>query len=822
MKRIIALLLVAVTSLALFSCTDGGQRKSNAPEKVALENVYLTEKFALPKDKDIYNICISGDRIYCRGSINEEYTDENGNVEYRYIDKVYVADTAFTEFKDFYSYESKNFWDDVTMESSSEYFNNIHSDGMGGLWISIASYSSKPANEDKTEWLNDNNTILYHYDADGNLTRTLDCKELLAKEAESTAETVANFYINAVAQAKDGTLYILTSSELVAVAPDDTVSVKEFKESTNVNNVAVLDDGTLRAVSYDWTGEESKAIVIELAPGADEFKNLCELSVNDTIMMDADGTVYVDDYYVVSRIDLATGEADPVLDWINSDINCDKIFQTHMLNGDVYTFEWDNEYENRSLLRLTPAGDGEVIEKYVITLAANTIPSNLKSMVIDYNRSSADYRIQVKAYGWEESDSDRFDMDLLAGNVPDIISLDQLNAEKYATKGIFADLGALLDADEDISREDFLPNVLDAASIKGKLYRLPTSFSIRSLMGKKSVLGDKTSWTWDDFINVMKQYPDAEMLSEYTRETLMNEFLPAIIEDFIDYDNGKSNFTDGSFARFLEYAKTLPQEIDWESYYENIDWEEYEDRYKNNKALLAFVYLSSLDGEHYTAENFGEPVSYIGFPTSSGNGNALYFSSQFAIGENSVYKEQAWDFLKMVFEENYQTEYIWEIPVIKSAFEKMKQEAIDNANGLNNEKDYPVFDDMIMPDEEIIIEDAVTEEIVVDEAVTEEIIVEEDAAESSFILSKDAVIGMPKPVFPSEEDNLEERKAKMLDNIEQTCRIATTANRLVRFNDPMIEVIAGECSAYFDGKKSIEETCKIIESRVNLYLAENM
>ena len=126
----------------------------------------------------------------------------------------------------------------------------------------------------------------------------------------------------------------------------------------------------------------------------------------------------------------------PMLDWINSDINCDRIFQMQIHNDEFYMFEWDNNYEKRSLLHLTPASDGEVIERYVMTLAANSnyIGSDLKNMIIDYNRSSAEYRITVKAYGWDEGATEQFDMDLLGGDVPDIISTDQLNVEKYATK----------------------------------------------------------------------------------------------------------------------------------------------------------------------------------------------------------------------------------------------------------------------------------------------------------------------------------------------------------------------------------------------------
>lgn len=818
MKKLTLIFLAIITLLAFTSCSDG-KKQQKEPEKVALENVYLTEKFALPENVDIYEIYVSGDSVFLKGSEEEHFVNEETEAEeYKYYDVVYVTDKTFSNFEKYFSFESEYFWDQETQESRSTYFNNAFSDNNGGLWISVSSYYSKPLDENYEEWINENNTTLHHYNANGEEVATLDCSDIFAKIPDIDTTELDNVYINNFNQANDGTIYITTNSRVTALSPDGNVlKTKLLDDTKNIGNSSIAENGNLRAVCFDWSGDESKAQIVEYDVNANQFKTLSDISINDNIFMDHKGNVYANDYYTISRVDPATGEKTPILDWINSDINCDRIFQTIALDGEFYTFEWDANYDKRNLLHLTPAGEGDTVEKYVMTLAANTISGDIKNMIIDFNRSSADYRIQVKAYGWDEASTDKFDLDLLSGNVPDLICLDNLNAEKYATKGMFADLGAMLDADEDISREDFLPNILKASEIKGKLYRLPTSFSIRSLIGKTSVVGDRVTWTWEDFVKLMKQYPDAEMISEFSRATLMETFLPLVIGDFIDYNTGKSNFTDGSFANFLEFAKTLPPEIDWDKYYEDIDWEEYDNRFKNNQTLLAISYLSTLDGDYYTAENFGEPVTYIGYPTTSDNGNSIQFSSQFAIGAKSIYKEQAWNFLKMVFEEEYQTDFVWDIPVIKTVFDKKKQEAIKNVNGMNDEKDYPVFEEEIMPDVEVEYEEDATEEIVVDEELVEEEIIVDDV-----IMSK-PIIGMPSPMLPYDgEEDLEARKAKMLKNIEDVSRIATSATRLIRVNDPMIEVITTEVAPYFDGKKSLEETCTIIESRVNLYLAENM
>lgn len=799
MKKVLSVFLVIATLLSLASCS-GRTKKQKEPEKVALENVYLAEKIALPEGIDAYNLYVSGDNVFLKGSKNEHYVDEDGVEQYKYMEVVYRTDKTFEEFNEFFTFESDYFYDPETHEDRSTYFNNAMPDGQGGLWVNVSSYYSKPVDDTMSEWISENNTELRHYNANGELTRTIDCKEILSTVPDIDTTELNSIYVNSLVQANDGTLYIMTNQRITAISPDgNVVESNSLDDNTYFNSMSALDDGKLRAICYSWTAEKSVTEVLDYDIATNEFKTVCELSVNDNVFMDSKGNVYTNDDYVVSRVDIATGKEKPILDWINSDINCDRIFNFSIHNDELYTFEWDNDYESRSILHLTPAGEGEIIEKYVITLATGTLDSNLKNMIIDYNRSSLDYRIQVKAYGWEEGATEKFDLDLLSGNVPDIICLDQLNVEKYASKGLLADLGALIDADEEISREHFLPNILEACEIRGKLYRLPTAFSVRSLSGKTSVVGDRTSWTWDDMLALMKEYPNAQLLSEMDRTNLMQSFLPLIMGDFIDYNTGKANFTDGNFAKFLEFAKTFPAEIDWEKYYENIDWEEYDKRYQENKVLLMMSYLSSVNGEYYNTETFGEPVTYIGYPAASGNGNSLYLASQFAIGEKSVYKEQAWDFLKMVFGEEYQENYIWQIPVVKASFEKKKQKAIDNANG--------IYEDDIIVDYDMIAMSAFAEPVEV--ATANEITVEKPVV-------------LPDEPIVEEDPKVVEYRERMLKHIEDVSRLATTANRIARYNDPMIDVIADECAPYFDGKKSLEETCKIIESRVNLYLAENM
>ena len=162
--------------------------------------------------------------------------------------------------------------------------------------------------------------------------------------------------------------------------------------------------------------------------------------------------------------------------------------------------------------------------------------------------------------------------------------------------------------------------------------------------------------------------------------------------------------------------------------------------------------------------------------------------------------------MKMLLGKEYQTEYVWSFPVNKEAFYEKKEETITSIKSQYEKEE--MEDDWY--DDDFIMDD--------------DMVVEPREEEASKVAVNDAIIGMPAPmpIYPSEEgvDNTE-RLQKALQKLESISNIASTTTRLARYNDPVLDIISSDTGAFFDSKKSIAETCKTIESRVNLYLAEN-
>lgn len=798
MKKLIIAFLTLLTLFTLISCSPGEEK---APEKVVLENVYLAEKIPTPDDVDLYNLMMSGDRAYFNGSKEVKTTDEYGNEMSEWYDCIYVSDADFSDIKEVFSHKGEWGYDEETGVDWGNYLNGYNPAGDGNIWVSFVEYRNWREDD---EYKYEQNTTLKLLSPDGTFLKEVPVSAII-KEQEEFSDG-KNSYIGQVLTTPDGKLVMIMGNEYVFVIDKDLnpVSLTKMPENKSPSDIAVLDSDTLRMTCWDWSEGETKSQIVDFTISKEEFKTVADIETYHNVRMSDDGTVYVNDSNVISKYDFEKDELIPLLDWINSDINSDRLMQYYPAgNDEFYTFEYSMDYETRTLLHLTPAKDGDVVEKYVMTLAANSVDSNLKSMIIDFNRSNEDYRIAVKAYGWEEEASEKFDLDLLSGNTPDIIAIDSsFNLTKYSTKGILADLGEFLDNDKEVTRDTILPNILKTAETNGKIYNMPVSFAVRSMIVKKSIAGDKTSFTFDDIKAILASNPQSVYMRETDREQLMNGFLPLILEDFIDYKNNKANFTDGNFAKFLEFAKSFPAKIDYETYYEDIDWEEYENDFKEGRVIANTTYLSYFTSFEWQQEQFGEEVTLIGYPTNNGDGHAIVYDVQFAIGAKSRYKEQAWDFMKMLLEKEYQTEYVWSFPVNKEAFELKKEETIKDINNRYSE-DNEFDDDYIIDDDMIVQPRAEISEVAV-----------EDVIGGSLI--------MPRPeVVPEDNEEREAEKERLLQGIENVYNIVTNTTRLARMNDPVLDIISSDVGTYFDSKKSAEETSKTIESRVNLYLAEN-
>ena len=120
--------------------------------------------------------------------------------------------------------------------------------------------------------------------------------------------------------------------------------------------------------------------------------------------------------------------------------------------------------------------------------------------VRDFNRRSGEWYITIRDYSggqpFTQDVRDRaitaMNLDIVNGNMPDLLSIqDGVPFKSWAEKGFLRDLGPWL-AEEGV---ELLPQLRRAGTVDDKLLMVCASFTIRTAVGNRDVIGDPGGWT---------------------------------------------------------------------------------------------------------------------------------------------------------------------------------------------------------------------------------------------------------------------------------------------------------------------------------------
>lgn len=609
------------------------------------------------------------------------------------------------------------------------------------------------------------------------------------------------FYINNYTEDKEGNGYVLVDNSIMVLDSNGkyqfTLKMEDSASQnagSNIANVVCGKNGTVYVFinSYTITDDnyESKTVAktVDLAKkGFGDVEYPVSISAYST--MNSAGDVYDMVYNGDTTLygyNVETDEKTTIIDWIKSGIDTTAL-ETIIVSPDGRIIYSSHNYEvnpgggysysdgDLIINILTKIDPSEIPDKELITMSTMYIPYSVKSKISEFNKNSDKYQIEVTSYldnDWSNYDDclKRFNNDLVAGNIPDILVVDsQLPFNSYVSKGLIADLGPIMEKDETFNRADYLENVLEALSIGGKLYRIAPSFSIQTIAAKKSIVGDKQSWTIDDFIAVHEAYPDSEMLMEMTNSNFVSNMIMYNMNQFVNAETGECSFNSDSFKKILEYANTLPTEIDYDSLYNDDSyWMKREMAYRDNTAILKQEYIYDLRVlKQDEAAYFGEPVTFIGVPSDTGNGSMLQVNTSLSITSKAKNPDGAWEFIKTLLTDEAQ-ENPDGFPIKVSAFNKLAEKAKERPywENENGEKEY--YDDQIW---------------IGDQTVTI-------------------------------EPNTDEDNERMIDFIK-------SVKNVYEYDTDLFKIIDEEVQAYFSGQKSVDEVADIIQNRASTYISEN-
>lgn len=392
------------------------------------------------------------------------------------------------------------------------------------------------------------------------------------------------------------------------------------------------------------------------------------------------------------------------------------------------------------------------------------ITADIDYRAAEFNRTSADLKVSLTKF----SSPDEFSADMLAGQLKDIIfsgSSTDINTDSLISKGVYADLNGFIDNDSELSREDFLPNIINAFERDGKLYTFTDSFMIQTALGKKSIIGDIKSITFDDIDRIADSLPaGTELFPGNDKNNLLRYLMSISGYRFVDKDTKSCSFDSDEFVKLLKFADKYGLPAVDENYYSHFSLAE---TFVEDHGVMLITYLADFRDIYYYEHNmFMEDISAAGVPCESGTGEAIVAETIFGINASSGNAEDCWKFIRTLLLPEYQN-YTDSFPVRKDSFEKRREETVSKK-----------------PDEN------------------------EDYYLICFVGDMAYGIGSGEP-FTIEKSDAD----KIAD--------AVYAAEVPYFLDSSIdEIITEEASSFFSGAKSAETAADMIQNRVSVYLSE--
>ena len=487
--------------------------------------------------------------------------------------------------------------------------------------------------------------------------------------------------------------------------------------------------------------------------------------------------IYLSDDYGVYGYNIGDAEITKLMDYISSDFASNYLYQISYIDENTFVAYYYGD-EGGKLSKFTKVAPEDVIDKTEVILGCYYLEPDVKSKIIEFNKANTEYRINIKDYSTYDTIEDytqgmtRLNADIVAGDVPDIMILNtQMPVESYAAKGIFADLNEFLEKDTEVKKDDLLPNILEALSLNGELYRIAPFFSVNTFAAKTADVGEEPGWTMDEALALLATKPEGtNLLSEMTASSFMYYTMWICGEQYVDWENGECHFDSDGFMKILEYANTLPRTIEYTAIMDDESyWKELDEQYRNGKTILNLQYLSGFRDYAYVEQAvFGEDITLIGFPTEEGNGAGLNIGTTMAISAISKHKDVAWEFVKLFLKEDYQDKLTYNFPVRISSLRKLEEKAWEKPYYIDENGNKVEYDDY-------------------------------------YYISE-----MEIPAVPLTQ----EETGEFIDYL-------MSLDKLCVYNEALNNIITEECESYFAGQKTAQEVADIIQSRAKIYVSEN-
>ena len=780
-KKLLCSILVLSFVFGLVGCNKN-EAKSKQNTQLAKQNVYSYEKIPFEIESEDYNVksmtYMDGKVIVCI----EVYIYDEQNESSESRTDIYSAYLDGSDFKKVELHKEAE-----TDDTEHSYINQLILAKDGSVLAIEDTYKddySDPDNPISENWMN-----LKCWNADGTQRWVKNMDEFKTIPEDY-------FYISNMFVDDEGKIYLIcndSQTKFLSLDRDGNVignNLLDDSALTNVSNVYMKSDKTFMILSYDDSYTKQFASIYD--PIANTMGEKKEIVMNLGMYNMTTGTTtdfILYDNVGIYSYNIGDTEVTPIMNIVNSDLGAAGFSNVSLIDDTQFVASYRDLVDYKDQLAIfTKVNPEDIPDKEVLVIGVNYLGSDVAKRIIDFNKENETYRITVRDYSTSATMEDYMasytarNNDIISGNMPDMLIADmQMPISDYVSKGLLADIGKLIEEDEELSQKVFMEKVFKAYSINDKLYNIIPSFSIETALAKESIVGERTGWTMDDMLKIQSELPeDASIFSnDTTRASFLMYILACCGSDFIDVSTGKCKFDSDEFIKILEFAKTLPEEqedLTREGMIRNVavasssyvsNWEDYESQFRNNKTIVSPNNIYNVASLNRTINgNFGGDFSFVGYPNENSNGSVIQNYTSYVISAKSPNIDGAWEFLRYYLTDEYQTTQ-WDLPVNREIFLAKAQEAMERPYYMDFENNKIEYDETIyINDEEVILEPMTQEQV--------------------------------------------NKVVSFIENVE----------RQYYNNTEVSKIIDEEAASFFSGQKDAKAVAEIIQNRVQLYVNE--
>jgi len=673
--------------------------------------------------------------------------------------------------------------------------NTVAADGQGNLWI--AEYSNEtiynlPANFDTTK---DDPSPYYQSDEHhayirklsntGKEITSVDFSQMAGGDAQQTnsgddSGMRGGSSIGGMAVGKDGSVYLIDmgTNELYVLGQDGKLICKLPADNDSyIGTLVKLKDGSVGATV---SGKDGKTQIKLVNTGAKTWGQKYDVSANvwNTLSGGKQYDFCYNDGASLYGYDLASNKNENILSWINSDISSDTVrFAEVQDNGDVFVIAGKDKGNGCDIVTLKKTARKDMKQKTTLTLATMYLDYGLRGEILAFNKASQDTRIEVKDYSEFNTNDDynagvtKLSTEMVSGNIPDLLDVSQLPYQQYAAKGLLEDIYPYLDKDTEYKRDAFVPSVIKAAEQGGKLYALPSGFSIVSICGSPDKLGAEMGWNMAEMQDIIKQHPEADKpFGGYmTRKDILDGLIMLNMESYIDWNTGKCTFDSDGFKGLLNFAKSFPEKIDYNNSGDSDNSNDTITLIQDGRQIMQFSGIYDFDSYAQEKAQFGGKIVFKGVPSEDKKGNVAMLSGGIAMTTSCKNKDSAWQFMRRILSEQYQKDNNWYLPIVQKIYDQrladaMKQEYETDENG----KQVPV-------------------------------------SRGSFGTGNGQMVNI---------------YALTQEDADAINTVVKSVTHTVTIDQKITNMIDEEAASFFSGEKDVNKTAEIIQSRMNVYVNE--